>query len=277
MAGIVRSITMARLGEASSRGKLMKIVTWNVNSVRSREARLLEWLAANEPDVLCLQELKLEDALFPHAAIEALGYKAVTHGQKTYNGVAILAKEPILDVQRGLDDGVDDPQARLIAATVRGVRVVCVYVPNGSTPTDDKFAYKLQWYQRLRQWFEREGDANRAMVLCGDMNVAPEDRDVCRPQDWNHTVLCVPEARAALQQVADWGLEDAFRRHRPEAGLYSWWDYRAGGFERNHGLRIDHVLATKVLPSLDAFVDRNERRGDKPSDHVPLGVVFDVA
>ncbi len=252
----------------------MNIVTWNVNSIRSRESRLVAWLTAHQPDVLCLQELKLEDALFPHAAVEALGYRAVTHGQKTYNGVAILARHEISDVTRSLDDGVDDAQARLIAGTVRGVRVVCVYVPNGGELDSDKFAYKLAWYKRLRAWFEREGDVSRPMVLCGDMNVAPDDRDVARPMEWNDTVLCVPEARGALQHVLDWGLADAFRQQRPEAGLYSWWDYRGGGFERNNGLRIDHIFATRTMTSLDAFVDRNERRGDKPSDHVPLGVIF---
>jgi exodeoxyribonuclease-3 len=252
----------------------MNIVTWNVNSIRSRESRVIAWLTAHQPDVLCLQELKLEDSLFPHAAIESLGYHAVTHGQKTYNGVAILSRHEITDVTRTLDDGVDDPQARLIAGTVRGVRVVCVYVPNGGEPDSDKYAYKLAWYKRLRQWFEREGDAGRPMVLCGDMNVAPDARDVARPNEWNDTVLCLPEARGALQHVLDWGLEDAFRQHRIEAGLYSWWDYRGGGFERDNGLRIDHVFATKAMTSIDAFVDRNERRGDKASDHVPLGVVF---
>ena len=254
----------------------MNIVSWNVNSIRSRESRLCAWLAAHQPDVVCLQELKLEDALFPHAAIAALGYRAVSHGQKSYNGVAILAKDAISDVQFGLDDGVEDPQARLIAGTVRGVRIVCVYVPNGAEPDSDKYAYKLEWLQRLRHWFEREGDTHRPMVLCGDMNVAPDARDVARPAEWTDTVLCLPAARRALQHVCDWGLDDAFRRHRPEAGLYSWWDYRGGGFERDNGLRIDHIFATRALASIDAFVDRNERRGDKPSDHVPLGVVFQV-
>lgn len=254
----------------------MNIVTWNVNSIRSRESRLLAWLQDHQPDVLCLQELKLEDALFPLEAIQKAGYQAVFHGQKTYNGVAILARTAISDVVRGLDDGVDDPQARLIAGTVKGVRVVCVYVPNGGEPGSDKYAYKLAWYQRLRGWLERHADPGAALVLCGDMNVAPDARDVARPAEWNQTVLCLPEARAALQHVVDWGLEDAFRRHRPEAGLYSWWDYRGGGFERDNGLRIDHVFATRGLRSVDAFVDRNERRGDKPSDHVPLGVVLDV-
>ncbi len=252
----------------------MRIVTWNVNSIRSRESRLLAWLTAHQPDVLCLQELKLEDALFPHAAIEALGYRAVTHGQKSYNGVAILSRHEITDVTRTLDDGVADDQARLIAGTILGVRVVCVYVPNGSEPDSDKYAYKLAWLKRLRAWFEREGAADRPMVLCGDMNVAPDGRDVARPAEWDDTVLCLPEVRKSLQHVLDWGLTDAFRQHRPEAGLYSWWDYRGGGFERNNGLRIDHIFATRALTSIDAFVDRNERRGEKPSDHVPLGVVF---
>lgn len=250
----------------------LRIATWNVNSVRAREARLLAWLQAHQPDVLCLQELKVVDADFPHAALRALGWHATVHGQKTYNGVAILAREEATDVQRGMGAGDDDPQARLVSAVVRGIRVVSAYFPNGQTVGSEKWAYKLAWMERLREHLQRTVRPGEAVALCGDFNVAPDDRDVARPESWNDTVLCHPEARAALQRIAALGFVDVFRRHHAEGGLYSWWDYRQLGFPRNDGLRIDHVFATEPLAkrSTSAAIDRNERKGKQPSDHAPV-------
>jgi exodeoxyribonuclease-3 len=252
----------------------MRIVTWNVNSVRSREERLLRWLDAFTPEVLCLQELKCLDAEFPWDAVKSRGYDSGVHGQKTYNGVAILSRVGLANVTKGLDDGVDDPQARLIAADCGGVRVVNIYVPNGGEPNSDKYAYKQDWLKRFRTWLARTAKSDQPLVVLGDLNIAPTDEDVANPKAWRDTVLLNPVMTAAFADVCSWGLRDAFRQHRPESGLYSWWDYRGGGFDRNDGLRIDHVLATAAVQTVDAFVDRNERKGDKPSDHVPVGVVL---
>ncbi len=254
----------------------MKIATWNVNSVRAREARLLAWLAAWKPDVLCLQELKVVDSDYPTDAVGALGYHSAVYGQKTYNGVAILSRTPLEDVQRGFGEGDDDPQARLLSARVNGVRVLSAYVPNGGEVGSEKFAYKLAWMAKLRAHLERTASPDEPLALCGDMNVAPEDRDVARPEEWKDTVLCHPAARAALQHIVAWGLDDTFRRHHAEAGFYSWWDYRMLGFPKNNGLRIDHVLTTRSLGvrSTGAEIDRNERKGKQPSDHVPVVATF---
>ena len=251
----------------------MRIVTWNVNSIRSRHDRLLAFLKRHEPDVVCLQELKTEESKYPREALEFAGYTSVVNGQKTYNGVAILSKRPVSDAQMGLDDGVDDPQARLVSATVSGVKVVCVYVPNGGEMGSDKWQYKLAWYRRLRAWLERHASPSQPLILCGDFNVAPEAIDVHDPAAWEGDVLFHPEARAALANVTGWGLRDTFReKHVGEAGLYSWCDYRMLGFPKNKGLRIDHLFATATLADRcqGAFVDREERKGEAPSDHAPV-------
>ena len=254
----------------------MKIATWNLNSVRAREARLLAWLAANQPDVLCLQELKATDEDFPTAAVEALGYQAVVYGQRTYNGVAILSRGPLVEVEKGFRDGDDDAQARLISARAGEIRVVCAYFPNGAQVGSEKFAYKLRWMERMHQYLQRSLKRDEAAVLCGDFNVAPEDRDVARPEEWKESVLCHPEARAALARIAGLGLVDLFRRHHSEGGYYSWWDYRMLGFPKNNGLRIDHILATEPLAARcsEAEIDRNERKGKQPSDHAPVVATF---
>lgn len=252
------------------------IATWNVNSVRAREARLLAFLERSRPDVVCLQELKVEAAAFPIEAVMKLGYHAAVYGQKTYNGVAILAREEPADVRRGMGDGDADPQARVIEARVRGVRIVCAYFPNGGAVGTEKWAYKLAWMERLRVHLVTTVSPGEAFALCGDFNVAPDDRDVARPESWKDTVLCHPEARAALARIAAAGLEDAFRRIRPEPGLYTWWDYRMLGFPKNDGLRIDHVFATAPLAerATSAEIDRNERKGKQASDHAPVLVTF---
>ncbi len=254
----------------------MKIATWNVNSIRARQERLLGWLGEHQPDVVCLQELKVTDDAFPHDAIGAAGYHAAVLGQKTYNGVAILSKTEPTEVLRGLDDDVDDPQARLLAANVEGVRILSAYVPNGQEVGSDKFAYKLDWLRRLRAYLDHRHTPSQPLVVCGDLNVAPDEHDVANPEQWADSVLCHAQARDALSQVCAWGLVDVFRQHHPEGGLYSWWDYRMLAFPKNNGLRIDHVLATEPMAKrcTSAEIDREQRKGPKPSDHAPVMAEF---
>ena len=256
----------------------MRITSWNVNSIRARLDRLVDYLATRQPDVLCLQETKCQDAQFPYAALTAAGYHAVHHGQRTYNGVAILARQPIADPQLGLQDGVDDPQARLIAATVNGVRVISVYAPNGQQVGADAYAYKLAWYDRLRRYLDGHHAPAEWLVLTGDFNVAPEERDVHDPAGWQGSVLVSEPERQALRDLRAFGLVDTFRQHHQEAGRYSWWDYRNLAFPRNAGLRIDHVFATQTFAArcTAADIDREARKGQQPSDHAPVWAEFDV-
>jgi exodeoxyribonuclease-3 len=254
----------------------MKVTTWNVNSIRSRQERVLDWIARREPDVLCLQETKATDDQFPRAPFEALGYHVEVWGQKTYNGVALLSRKTPEDVRRGLG-GEEDEQRRLIAARVAGYDVVCVYVPNGEAVDSPKFAYKLDWLGRLRGFLDAfSSPASRALVL-GDFNVAPEDRDVHDPELWRGKVLFHPQEHAALAEVEAWGLEDLLRRHEQAGGLYTWWDYRALSFPRNAGLRIDLVLGTPAAAArcTGVLIERQERKGQKPSDHAPVTAFFD--
>jgi exodeoxyribonuclease-3 len=258
----------------------MKLATWNVNSIRSRLDRVLAWLNAHEPDVLCLQELKTTDEAFPFDPITAAGYHAAVYGQKTYNGVAILSRREPADVRRGFADGQEeDPQARLISAEVDGVRVFSAYVPNGRSVGDEAYAYKLAWFARLTEHLAANFAADQPLVVAGDTNVAVDDRDVNRPDEWADSVLCHADAREALTNLMAWGLEDVFRARNPEGGVYTFWDYRNLGFPTNNGLRIDHVLATAPLAArcTEATVDRDQRKGtkdNKPSDHAPVIVVF---
>ncbi|MSP61969.1 MAG: exodeoxyribonuclease III [Myxococcales bacterium] len=254
----------------------MKIATWNVNSVRARLERVLAWLAAAQPDVLCMQEIKVVDDGFPVDEFRAAGYEVALSGQRTYNGVAIAAREAPSDVARGLDDGVDDPQARLIAATVGGVRVISAYVPNGQAVGSDKYAYKLEWLARLRAHLDLRYRPDQPLCLAGDFNVAPEAIDVHDPAAWEGQVLCSPPERAALARVAAFGLEDTYRIHHKEGGRFTWWDYRMLSFPKDKGLRIDHLFATPPLAarSVGAEIDRDARKGKLPSDHAPLVVTF---
>jgi exodeoxyribonuclease III len=256
----------------------MRLATWNVNSVRAREERLVRWLGAKAPDVLCLQELKVTEDAFPSLPLRSLGYHAAIHGQRTYNGVAVLSRREPSEVERGFGDGGDDAQSRLVAARVGNVHVVSAYVPNGAEVGSDKWAYKLEWLRRLRAWLDRRFAKADLVALCGDFNVAPEPRDVCDPAAWEASVLFHPEARRALDHVRAWGLVDAFRRHHEAPGLYTWWDYRMLAFPKNQGLRIDHVLLSEPLAArcTAASIDRNERKGKQPSDHAPVVVELDV-
>ncbi|HUI27228.1 MAG TPA: exodeoxyribonuclease III [Candidatus Kryptonia bacterium] len=253
----------------------MKIATWNVNSLRVRLPRLLEWLAAIRPDVIALQETKLPDDDFPLAEIEAAGYRAVFAGQKTYNGVATLSREPISDVQRELPDA-EDPQRRFLAATCDGVRVINVYVPNGESVGSDKFAYKLDWFDRLTAFVRDELRQHSHLIVLGDFNVAPEERDVHDPKEWKGQVLFSEPERAALQHLIAAGLVDTFRLFDQPERCFSWWDYRMNAFKRNRGLRIDHILASATLgrACTACRIDIEPRRGERPSDHAPVVATF---
>ena len=256
----------------------MKIATWNVNSVRVREARLTAFLGREQPDVLCLQELKVVDGDFPHEAIRAAGYEAVTFGQKTYNGVGILAKAgtKIENVTRSFEDDDDDPQARVITADVMGVRVVSIYVPNGGDVGSEKWTYKGSWLKRLRAYVSKRLDLQGRVAICGDINIAPEARDVAKPDRWKNSVLFHPEMTAAFQDLLALGLVDTARIHHSGEGLFTWWDYRMLAFPKGDGLRIDHIFASKALAAScsEVRVDRDERKGAQPSDHAPLIAVF---
>ncbi|MCI0573002.1 MAG: exodeoxyribonuclease III [Myxococcaceae bacterium] len=254
----------------------MRIFTWNVNSIRARQARLLSWLQKARPDVVCLQELKCQDGEFPADAVKEAGYHAVWHGQKTYNGVAILSRTPPTDVVKGLQDGEEEPQSRVIAATVEGVRVVSVYAPNGQEVDSEQYQYKLAWYGRLRRYLDARHRPDEALALCGDWNVAPEDIDVWDPAAWEGQTLFTAREKEALSHLCAFGLTDSFRHVHPGVQQFSWWDYRMLGFPKNRGLRIDHVLATAPLVArlTGAGVDREERKGQQPSDHAPVWAEF---
>ncbi len=255
----------------------MKLATWNVNSIRVRKSRVLAWLEQHGPDVLCLQELKAQKDEFPFEEAQALGYHSAVFGQKTYNGVAILSRVPPEELIEGMSNDVDGAQARLLTAKVDGVWIVCAYFPNGQEVGSDKYAYKLAWMKALRGHLAQHFDANAdEVVLCGDFNVAPFDDDIARLKEYRHGVLACDEVRSALCDVQAFGLVDVVRPFHPEGAVYSWWDYRARGFERGNGIRIDHVYATKRLARrcIGAIVDREERKGASPSDHAPVVVEF---
>ncbi len=251
----------------------MKIATWNVNSLNVRLPHVLDWLATEQPDVLCLQELKIEDSKFPVAQLAEAGYQAVFSGQKTYNGVAILARHDLSDVQVGIP-GFEDEQKRVIAATVQGVRVVCGYFPNGQSLDSDKYQYKLRWLTALTEWLRGETGHWSRLVLAGDYNIAPEDRDVHDPAAWVGQILVSEPERAAFKELLNLGLVDAFRQFNQPEASFSWWDYRQAGFRRNLGMRIDHLLVSKPLVDWVAkcWIDKEPRTWERPSDHTPVVV-----
>ncbi|MBW8874428.1 MAG: exodeoxyribonuclease III [Acidobacteria bacterium] len=250
----------------------MKIATWNVNSIRSRVERVAAWTQRERPDVLCFQEIKTTDDLFPLAPFADLGYRAEVFGQKTYNGVAILTRKPLTQVVRNLPDDASDAPRRLLAGTVDKVRIVNVYVPNGQSPDSDKFIYKLDWLARLRSFLAASASAKDPLVLLGDFNIAPEERDVRYPDLWRGHIHFHPKEHEALARITSWGLHDLLRKHHEEGGLYSWWDYRQLAFQKNNGLRIDLILGTAPMlkRSQDVVIHRDERKGESPSDHVPV-------
>ncbi|WJI15455.1 exodeoxyribonuclease III [Pseudoxanthomonas winnipegensis] len=252
----------------------MKIASWNVNSLNVRLPHLEQWLAEFGPDVVGIQETKLEDHKFPDAALAAAGYRSVFAGQKTYNGVALLARGAIEDVQIGIP-GFEDEQKRVIAGTVGDVRVINLYVVNGQDVGTDKYGYKLRWLEAVREWIKAELAVHPQLVVLGDFNIAPDARDVHDPEVWNEThILTSAAEREALQALLGLGLHDAFRLHSEEAGVFSWWDYRMAAFRRNLGLRIDLTLVSDALkPRVTAAgIDRAPRKLERPSDHAPAWV-----
>lgn len=255
----------------------MQIATWNVNSLRVRLPHLTDWLAANPVDVLVLQETKLPDADFPRAELEALGLHVAFYGQKTYNGVAILARQPIADPVSGIP-GFEDEQKRVLAATIGGVRVIDVYVPNGQSVGSDKYEYKLRWLAALQGYLAAELQRHPRLALLGDFNIAPEDRDVHDPKAWEGSVHVSPAERTALQSLQSLGLADCFRLFEQPEKSYSWWDYRMMAFRRNAGLRIDLILASAALASKcgACHIDKAPRKLERPSDHAPVVAAFDI-
>lgn len=248
----------------------MKIATWNVNSLKVRLPHLREWLSLAAPDVVALQETKTEDVNFPGDEIAALGYRCVFSGQKTYNGVAILSRESPRDIVTDIP-GLDDPQRRILIATVGDVRVANLYVVNGQEVGSEKFAYKLDWLAKVRACLTEEIRRYPNLVVLGDFNIAPDDRDVHDPAAWHEQILCSTPERDALKSMLDLGLHDSFRWFEPGAGHFSWWDYRQAAFRRNLGLRIDLILASDSLRArcLASVIDRTPRTWERPSDHAP--------
>ncbi|MFA6970733.1 MAG: exodeoxyribonuclease III [Gallionella sp.] len=251
----------------------MKLATWNVNSLKVRLPQVLDWLAANPIDVLCLQETKQQDADFPQAELAAAGYHSVFSGQKTYNGVAILSREPASNVQIGIPDFADE-QKRVIAATFGDVRVICVYIPNGQSLDSDKYQYKLGWLAALHDWLKQELVRYPKLVLLGDYNIAPEDRDVHDPAAWVGNVLVSEPERDAFRGLLSLGLKDSYRLFEQAEKTFSWWDYRMMAFRRNMGMRIDHILISEPLVSLckGCVIDKAPRKLERPSDHTPVVV-----
>ena len=254
----------------------MKIATWNVNSLKVRLPHLLQWLQANPVDVLFLQETKLTDDKFPVAQINAAGYQVAFSGQKAYNGVAILSRLPITDVVKN-NPRFEDEQQRILAATIDGIRFVCAYVPNGQAVDSDKYVYKLAWLASLREWLHEEMRSHAGLAILGDYNIAPEDRDVHDPAAWAGQVLCSDKERAALQALFDLGLTDSYRMFEQLEKQFSWWDYRMLGFQKNKGLRIDHILLSASLASrcTACAIDRVPRKWEQPSDHAPVIATLD--
>jgi exodeoxyribonuclease-3 len=255
----------------------MKIASWNVNSLNVRLPHLQRWLDGAKPDVVGLQETKLEDHRFPDAALAELGYRSVFHGQKTYNGVALLARDRSLDEVQVAIPGFEDAQARAIAATVDGVRIVNLYVVNGQDIGTDKYAYKLRWLEAVHDWIADELQRHPRLVVLGDFNIAPDDRDVHDPATWDDGhILTSAAERDALRRLLALGLHDGFRLHHDEAGMFSWWDYRQAAFRRNLGLRIDLTLVSDALrgAAADAGIDRTPRTWERASDHAPAWVAL---
>ena len=252
----------------------MRIASWNINSLRKRQDRLFAWLEETQPDIVCLQETKCPDEQFPALALQAAGYRSANHGEKSYNGVAILAKNELHEIRASLCDEVVDPQARVIAATVGQLRVFSIYAPNGQAVGSPAYEYKLQWYRRLRNCLAKEKSSD--LVVCGDFNVAPEDIDIYDAQLWRGAIMASDGERAAFRDLCSLGLLDALRIHHKEGELFSWWDYQMRAFEKNRGLRIDAVLTSESLAKkcIASGIDREMRAGKDPSDHAPVWAEF---
>lgn len=253
------------------------IVSWNVNSIRVREQQVRDWIEANGPGVVGLQETKVPDDVFPRGTYEELGYHVITSGQRTYNGVALISRTPGEDIITDIP-GFEDPQRRVLAATFDGLRVINLYVPNGQTVGSEKFAYKLDWLTHLTDWLRDEASRHERMVVMGDFNIAPKDEDVHDPEAWRGKVLFSEPEHEALDRILALGLEDSFRLFEQEPEQYSWWDFRTRAFRRNRGLRIDLALTSHALRDhcKASWIDIEPRRAERPSDHAPVGVNLDV-
>jgi exodeoxyribonuclease III len=251
----------------------MIIATWNVNSLKVRLPQVIDWLDVNQPDFLCLQEIKLQDENFPLSEIEAAGYHSVFAGQKTYNGVAILSKKAGTEIVTAIPE-FDDVQKRVIAGTYGDVRVICIYVPNGDTVESEKYDYKLRWLPALNKWMQQELATYPKLALLGDFNIAPDDRDVYDPEIWEGKVLCSQPERNAFGELIELGLADSFRLFDQPEKTYTWWDYRMMAFRRNRGMRIDHILLSNELARIctSCQVDKTTRKLERPSDHAPVWV-----
>ena len=253
----------------------MKIATWNVNSLKVRLPHVLEWLSANDPDVLVLQEIKQTTEVFPTEALSEIGYRSIASGQKTYNGVAVISKADAADVVTDFP-GFDDPQRRILAATIDGVRIVDLYIPNGQEVGSEKYAYKLSWLDALSGFLAHELSVHERLVVLGDFNIAPADEDVYDPEKWGESILCSPAERAALKNLIGLGLTDVFRTFEQPEKSFSWWDYRAAGFRRNAGLRIDLILTSDSMTAAcqKSYIDKEPRAWERPSDHTPVIAEF---
>ncbi|MFM8312892.1 MAG: exodeoxyribonuclease III [Deltaproteobacteria bacterium] len=258
---------------------MLRVVTWNVNSISVRLERLLALLNRWSPDVVMLQELKCVEDKFPYEAIESAGYHAIVLGQKTYNGVAILSKIPLDRVSTGMGRFYEDEAARVIQGQLGQTTLICCYVPNGQEVGSEKFAYKMKWLEGFKRLIQDSIEKDRSLIVAGDFNIAPEDKDVHDPFVWKDKILCSKEERSYFNQLLELGLCDTFRKHHADSGLFSWWDYRALGFQKNHGLRIDFILASENLAKLcsKSLIDREERKGEKPSDHAPVISEFELS
>lgn len=254
----------------------MKVATWNVNSMNVRQPHVVEWLQAHDPDVLVLQEIKQLTEKFPSEALQEIGYHSIASGQKTYNGVAAISKTALADPVTDFPD-FEDPQRRVLACTAGDVRIVDLYVPNGSEVGSDKYEYKLGWLASLRNFLEAEMQQHENMVVLGDFNIAPADEDVHDPEKWGEAILCSPLERQALRALLDLGLTDVFRKFDQPEKTFSWWDYRAAGFRRNAGLRIDLILSSAAMTERckASYVDKEPRAWERPSDHAPVVAEFD--
>ncbi len=254
----------------------MKIATWNVNSLRVRLPQVLAWIEAQRPDILALQETKLPDAMFPVEDFRALGYEVAFSGQSTYNGVALISRQPLSDVQMDIP-GFEDHQRRVLAATIGDIRVIDLYVVNGEAVGSEKYAYKLAWLAAVHDWVREELQRHPELVLLGDFNIAPDDRDVYDPKVCQEVILCSSAEREALRRLLELGLVDVFRLFEQPERSFSWWDYRMRGFQRNLGLRIDLILASQPLAARcrAAGIDKTPRGWERPSDHAPVWACFD--
>lgn len=257
---------------------MVKIATWNVNSLRVRLPQVMAWLQAEQPDILALQETKVPDADFPQDALTALGYQAYFSGEKSYNGVALLSRRPAVEIITALPGLPAEQQRRVLGATIAGIRLLNLYAPNGQAVGSEKYAYKLMWLDRLADYLKEQIAVYPRLVAVGDFNIAPDDRDVHDPAAWAGQVLCSDPERLALQRLLRLGLTDVFRLFEPASGGYSWWDYRAASFRRNQGLRIDLILASPTLAQacVDCRIDKAARAQERPSDHAPVIAEFAI-